>query len=153
MLFTGETERSIDEKQRISIPKEMRQAFVTEDGSPVVYASPGPNDSIWLWPERKFEAWASMLEQSGLQADVEMELAREIFSKTSRLEIDKAGRIRLPEKLLKFAQIDRQALLLGVQTHLEVVNASSLESSQEEIMPQQLRDLMDRVRKSRAQRP
>ncbi|MAI67228.1 MAG: hypothetical protein CMJ26_05065 [Phycisphaerae bacterium] len=153
MLFTGQTERSIDEKQRISIPKEMRKAFVTEDGSAVVYASPGPNDSIWLWPELKFEAWASMLEQSGLQEEVEMELAREIFSKTSRLEIDKAGRIRLPEKLLKFAQIERQAMLLGVQTHLEVVDANNRGASEDEIMPQQLRDLMHRVRKSRAQRP
>ncbi len=149
MLFTGETARSIDEKQRISIPKEMRSAFVMEGGESVVYASPGLNDSIWLWSEEDFERWANMLEQSVLQEEAETELIRKLFSNTTRLEIDKAGRIRLPEKLLAYAGIEGQAMLLGAKNHLEVVDASNWESPQEELMPQQLSDLIQRVKNNR----
>ena len=145
MLFTGETARSIDEKQRISIPKEMRSAFVMEGGESVVYASPGLNDSIWLWSEEDFERWANMLEQSVLQEEAETELIRKLFSNTTRLEIDKAGRIRLPEN----AGIEGQAMLLGAKNHLEVVDASNWESPQEELMPQQLSDLIQRVKNNR----
>jgi MraZ protein len=149
MLFTGETARSIDEKQRISIPKEMRSAFVMERGESVVYASPGLNDSIWLWPEADFERWANMLEQSVLQEEAETALIRKLFSSTSRLELDKAGRIRLPEKLLAYAGIKGQAMLLGAKNHLEVVDASNWESPQEELMPQQLSELIQRVKNNR----
>lgn len=120
MLFTGDTERSIDDKHRLSIPTEMRIGFSTGAGLSVVYASPGPTGGVWLWPEATFESMANSFEQSLLPDENVMEFEQILFSQSRRLEIDKAGRIRLPEALLQFAGVGSQAVVIGVRDHLEI---------------------------------
>ena len=120
MLFTGDTERSIDDKHRLTIPTEMRIGFVMGVGPSVVYASPGPTGGVWLWPEATFESMANSFEQSLLPDENVMEFEQILFSQSRRLEIDKAGRIRLPEALLQFASIGTQAVVIGVRDHLEI---------------------------------
>ena len=141
MLFTGETERSIDEKLRISLPAEMREGFA----SGIVYASPGPNDSIWLSPEQKFEKKANLLEQSLLPAEDAMEFEQILFSQSRRIEIDKVGRIRLPDALLSLAQITDHVVILGVRDHLELRDANSWAALREQKLSK-LRDTMIRAR-------
>ena len=142
MLFTGETERSIDEKSRISLPAEMRAGFC----SGIVYASPGANDTIWLSPEATFEKKASSLEQSLLPDEDEMEFEQILFSQSRRLEIDKQGRIRLPDTLLALAGIANQAFVLGVGDHLEVLNHASWSAKKLKNLAK-LREIMKRARK------
>ena len=125
LLFTGEIDRSIDDKLRVSIPSEMRSVFATGPGPSIVYASPGPNTSIWLWPEATFESMANSLEQSLLPDEDVMDFERILFSQTRRIEIDKAGRIRLPEALLSLAQITDRVVILGIHDHLELRDADT----------------------------
>ena len=141
MKFTGETERSIDEKLRISLPSEMREGFA----SGVVYASPGPNDTIWLSPEHTFEKKANSLEQSLLPDEDAMEFEQILFSQSRRIEIDKAGRIRLPEALLSLAGIAQQAYVIGVGDHLEVLNHENWNAKRTENLAK-LREIMKRAR-------
>ena len=152
MLIVGETARSIDEKQRISIPKEMREFFVMENGPSIVYATPGANGSIWLYPKAAFESRANVMENSLLTNEDEMELEQILFSQTTRLEIDKSGRIRLPEVLLSFVGIDAQAILLGVRDHLEVVNPENWEVQKREGLPK-LKEIMARIRNKKEGKP
>jgi MraZ protein len=124
MLFTGETERSIDEKQRISVPADMRVGFP----SGFVYASPGPNGVIWLSPEHVFEKKASAMEQTLFQDEDVMEFEQILFSQSRRIEIDKQGRVRLPDSLLQLAKVKGQAHIIGVGDHLEVMNQTKWEA-------------------------
>ena len=142
MLFTGETERSIDDKSRLSLPAEMREGF----SSGIVYASPGPNDSIWLSPEDTFEKKANLLEQSLLPDEDAMEFEQILFSQSRRIEIDKAGRIRLPETLLSIAGIANQAFVLGVGDHLEILNQTNWIAKRKENLTK-LREIMKRVQR------
>ena len=98
----------------------MRIGFVMGVGPNVVYASPGPTGGVWLWPEATFEKMANSFEQSLLPDENVMEFEQILFSQSRRLEIDKAGRIRLPEALLQFASIGNQAIVIGVRDHLEI---------------------------------
>ena len=123
MLFTGETPRSIDEKQRISVPTDMRAGFM----SGFMYASPGPNGVIWLSPEQVFEKKASAMEQTLFPDEDVMEFEQILFSQSRRVEIDKQGRIRLPESLLELAELTGQAHVLGVGDHVEVMNEQQWE--------------------------
>jgi len=131
MIFTGETERAIDDKHRISVPAEMRAGFP----SGVLYAAPGANEAIWLWPEETFELKAGTLAQSLLPDEDVMEFEQILFSQSRRIEIDKAGRIRLPEALLSMAQICHQAVVLGVNDHLEIVDAAAWQTIREKNLP------------------
>ena len=135
MLFTGNIERSIDDKHRLSIPTEMRCGFAMGSGQSVVYASPGGAGCICLWPEATFEAMSNSLDQSLLPDEEVMEYEQLLFSQTRRIEIDKAGRIRLPETLLEFANIGSQAVVIGVRDHLEISNPDQWNASLDEKLP------------------
>ncbi len=124
MLFTGETPRSIDEKQRISVPTDMREGF----SSGFLYASPGPMGAIWLSPEHVFEKKASAMEHTLFPDEDVMEFEQILFSQSRRIEIDKQGRIRLPESLLELAELKGRAHIIGVGDHVEVMNEQQWEA-------------------------
>ena len=146
MLFTGESERSIDEKHRVSIPTEMRAGFATGPGPNIVYAAPGPNAAIWLWPEETFVKMAMSFEQSLLPDEDVMDFEQVLFSQSRRIELDKAGRIRLPEALLELAEISKQTVILGVRDHLELRNPTSWNLMREDKLST-LKEIMLRARK------
>ena len=146
MLFTGETPRSIDDKHRLSIPSEMRVGFTTGPAPNIVYASPGPDASIWLWPEATFELMANSSEQSLLPDEDIMDFEQVLYSQSRRIEIDKAGRIRLPETLLRLAGLTDQVVVLGVRDHLELREPVEWEQVREEKLSK-LREIMLRARR------
>ena len=52
MLFTGEYEHTIDAKQRLAIPSEIRARLDPKVHGQAFYLAPGANGHLWLWPER-----------------------------------------------------------------------------------------------------
>jgi MraZ protein len=123
----------------------MRSGFAAGSGPNIVYASPGPNTAIWLWPEATFEAMANSFEQSLLPDEDVMDFEQVLFSQSRRIEIDKVGRIRLPEALLSLAQITDHVVILGVRDHLELRDANSWSELRDQKLSK-LRDTMIRAR-------
>lgn len=126
----------------------MRCGFAVGSGPSVVYASPGAAGCICLWPEATFEALSNSLDNSLLPDEDEMEFEQILFSQSKRLEIDKAGRIRLPESLLEFAGIKCQAVVIGVRDHLEIRDPDQWKTSLEEKLPK-LQQILARARSRR----
>ena len=62
MLFTGEYLHTIDDKQRLAVPSEIRSRLKPEIHGEAFYLVPGANGSLWLWPERTFERISAALE-------------------------------------------------------------------------------------------
>lgn len=131
-MFTGEYEHTIDAKQRLAIPAEIRSRLDPQAHGEAFYAVPGPNGAVWLWPERTFEQMAGAMEQSLLPAEEMMEFEEMLFSQAGRLEVDKAGRVRLPERLLQFAGITQSVVVLGVKDHLELRDAKIWQARRKE---------------------
>ena len=61
MAFLGEYEHSIDAKQRLAIPAEVRDLLHPESHGSAFVAAPGGNGSLWLWPEKTFETLSQEL--------------------------------------------------------------------------------------------
>jgi len=120
VIFTGEYEHAIDAQQRLAIPAEIRSRLESAGFGPVLYLVPGPNGVPWLWPERTFEVMAGSTATSLLPAEEMMEFDQLLYSQARRLEIDKVGRIRLPERTLAEASFGEAVVILGVKDHLEL---------------------------------
>ena len=120
MLFTGEYEYTIDAKQRLAIPAEIRSRLNPDRDGLAFYVTAGPNDALWLWPERTFERMAGAIEASLLPAEEMMEFDEITFPSARRLELDKTGRVRLPRPMLEAAGIRSKVVILGVRDHLEL---------------------------------
>ncbi|MBT8484686.1 MAG: hypothetical protein HKO59_00050 [Phycisphaerales bacterium] len=147
MLFTGEYEHSIDAKQRLAIPAEVRASIDPERHGTSFYAVPGPNGAIWLWPERTFEQMAGAMDQSLLPPEEMMEFEELLFSQAARLEPDKTGRVRLPERLLQQTGIEQAVMILGVKDHLELRTPADWEQRRQERLEKQ-GEIMLRARRA-----
>ncbi len=151
MLFLGEYEHVIDAKQRLAIPAEVRDVFNPEQHGSAFIAVPGGDASLWLWPERTFQAIAQEL-QGSMLGDKELgAYERRIFSQSARVPMDSAGRVRIPERLLTEHGLSGKAMVLGVGDHLEVIAPERWASDREQLEPVRS-DIWNRARQNVAGR-
>ena len=120
MLFTGKPELSIDAKQRVAIPAKTRVMIEQARAGNAMYLIWGPNGVLWLWPERSFEEICGEFAPSLNPAVEQMEFDQLTFPETHRLDIDTAGRIRLPQELLDEAGLGSRVLFVGMRDHMEI---------------------------------
>jgi len=137
VLFLGEFEHSIDPKGRLAIPAEVRSALDSSTHGEALIAAPGPNGCLWLWPEKTFEQLAAALGGSLVGDEDLMAFERLVFSKASRMQIDGAGRVRVPQRLLTEFSIETEVMVLGVRDHLELMPPTRWRQEQDRLQPQQ----------------
>jgi MraZ protein len=116
MPLTGTYQRSLDEKLRIAIPGRFRE----ELGSAGMFVAPESDESLGLFSRRVFEQRAERLsEVSGPPGHVRNYM-RLYYSQAEQVEPDSQGRIRLPERLVSFAKLGSEVVLLGIHDHVEI---------------------------------
>jgi MraZ protein len=121
VLLTGTYPRSLDEKKRVALPRRIREIL----GEPAtLYITPGPDQSLWLYTQGALERLAERLDTAPA-TDAEARVFRRLyFAQTEAVDLDKAGRILVPERLVQFAGLSQEVILIGVRDHLELWDAS-----------------------------
>jgi MraZ protein len=119
LLLTGTYEHSIDAKNRLAMPAEIRETLEREGESKVFYIVP-LEGVVALFPESVFRQRAEDLERSPLPPERVLDYELVFFSAARRVEIDGQHRIRLPEAVLSDVNIGRDVVLLGVRDHLQI---------------------------------
>jgi MraZ protein len=149
VLFTGEYEHSIDSKQRLAIPSDIRARMEREKLSPAFYLVNGPNGVLWLWPEATFESMAAALDQTLLPGEDVLEFDELTFPFARRVEMDSAGRIRLPDEMITAGGLGSNVIILGVRDHLELRDPSTWSRQRDEKRSRQ-REILLRARQALA---
>lgn len=150
MLFTGEYEHTIDAKQRLAVPSEIRSRLDPDIHGEAFYIVLGHNDALWLWPEKTFESMASALEGSLLPDEELMDYEEFLFSQAARVELDKTGRIRLPDRLMQLGRLENTVMILGVKDHLELRGTEEWSRRREEKLASH-KEIMARARRAWAE--
>ncbi len=122
MLLTGTFNRLVDEKQRVAIPKRLREAMKCPIKG-VVYIAPGTDRSIGIYSEEAFSQLAERLAQASPTRQDVRAFLRLFYAQAQRVELDRQGRVRIPLELAQIAGLDKEVVLLGVQNHLELWTA------------------------------
>lgn len=126
LVFTGTYSHSIDSKNRLAVPADVRNRLRWEAATPetpvYVYVTLGEGQTLYLYPEKQFEKRAEQLDDSEMDADELLEYERLLFSLAARCELDAQGRIRIPENLLQMARLGSEVVVIGVKDHLEIHN-------------------------------
>ncbi|ETP72472.1 mraZ protein [Lachnospiraceae bacterium JC7] len=118
MSFTGEYHHNLDAKGRLIIPAKFRDQLGMEftvtrslDGCLAMYAA------------REWEALEDKLNALPMTNEKARSLKRFLLGSANTCEIDKQGRILIPQVLREKAGLDKDITLLGVGDHIEIWNA------------------------------
>jgi MraZ protein len=117
MLLTGTHPRTLDDKKRLTLPKRVREQVgdVTQ-----LFVTPGPDQSLWIYTKDELERLSAKLDQTPATDGEARVFRRLFFAQMESVEIDRTGRILVPERLVQFAGLEHEVVLLGVRDHLEL---------------------------------
>lgn len=122
MLLTGTYPRTLDEKKRLAFPKRVREQLKEPE---TLFVTPGPDQCLWLYPQEELEQLAAKLDAAPA-TDAEVRVFRRLyFAQTEAVDVDRSGRILIPDRLIQFAGLKHEVVLIGVRDHLELWDAES----------------------------
>jgi MraZ protein len=128
----GNFELTLDEKNRLLVPSDIRKAWNPEDGDTLVIL-PGVNEKLWVYTEKFYEEMSQRLESKMEPEDDKVHFDLANFALANRIEVDKAGRILIPDRMVKENRLDREVMVLGARDHFEIWNRSDWYAWKEEI--------------------
>ena len=118
-MFIGEYEHTMDEKKRVSLPKQFRTGL----GKKMVMTR-GLDNCLFVYSRANWEKVAAKLQElSFAQADTRG-FNRFILSGAAEVETDTAGRILIPEHQRAFAGLKKTLVFAGVSDRVEVWDAA-----------------------------
>lgn len=113
--LTGEYPHQMDTKNRIRIPTKLKG---NEKG---LYFSKGTNNCIFVYFEEGFKELIQKIEDKIKISDDNGIKALRVFAKSfTYVEGDAQGRMILPTKLKEYAKIDRDVVICGAGSHIEI---------------------------------
>jgi MraZ protein len=116
MLFWGSHDHVLDEKGRTSLPKTFRESFAQLAGDPWLIALPR---CLALLPDEEFQRrYALLHEQAGLDSTENVQ--RLTIGMAEPCTIDRQGRMGIPPKLRGWAGLERDIVITGVGSWVEI---------------------------------
>ncbi len=115
--FFGRYEHSLDDKGRVILPAKFRGSF--EHGG---YLTQYHDRCLALWTPEEFEEQMGSREQTQNVSREERNLARLWSAGTQEVDLDRQGRIAIPQHLRDFARLDGDVLVHGAIDRVELWN-------------------------------
>lgn len=124
-MLIGEYNHTFDDKNRISLPAKFRK----EMGGNVVIA-PGVDHCLFIFTMKGWKEFAERLSRpdssSVLQAD-NRNFNRLIIGRAVEVEVDKGGRMLIPDHLRQYARLGEKATIVGVLNRAEIWDSEAWE--------------------------
>lgn len=113
-MFMGEYHHTIDDKGRLTIPSKIRY----ELGENFIITR-GLDGCLFVYKKDIFEAMINKYQELPNIKDAR-NFRRFILSGANNLEFDKQGRINISSSLIKYAELKKECVVIGVGDHLEI---------------------------------
>jgi MraZ protein len=126
-ILCGEYELTIDDKNRLLIPSDVRKAVDQKHDGNGFFIIIGDNGKPWLYPDKFYEAIVNQAPSEMLSPEVLRDYDLVNFANANRVSVDKQGRILLPERVLRRTNTERSITLLGARNHLQIWNRTDWE--------------------------
>ena len=119
MIYAGEFRHAVDAKHRVTIPSRWRG----EDGEEF-FAVPDPAGSfLMILPPHEFDRVKSDVEQNAAIAPADRrKFIRRFYALAQMVNVDKQGRILLPEDYCRRLGLDGEVVLIGSHSRMEIWN-------------------------------
>ena len=114
-MFLGQYQHSLDEKGRLTIPARFRELL---DGG--AYVTQGLDKCLVVMTSASFARTMADLSAMNMADPNARLLRRVILSNAYPIDVDKAGRMLVPQQLREFAGLNGEAIVAGQGEYFEV---------------------------------
>ena len=116
-MITGQFHNALDEKGRLSVPQRLRSAIA---GTELVITR-GIDNCLWVFPPDEWQGISdSLMDAASPFTKKARLLQRRIIAPAQEVEIDKAGRITIPQALKEAVGLRRDCIILGIKKYIEI---------------------------------
>ena len=116
-MFMNQYNHTVDAKGRLIIPSKFREVLGDE-----FVVTKGLDGCLFVYGNEDWNIFAQKLTSLPLVDDDARDFARFFLAGAMTVEVDKQGRILLPSNLREFAQLDKDVILAGVGSRVEIWN-------------------------------
>lgn len=127
-MFMSEYNHTIDAKGRLIIPSKFREVLGDE-----FVVSKGMDGCLFVYANDDWNAFEQKLTSLPLINKEARQFARFFLAGAAQVELDKQGRILLPAALREFAGLDKDVVLVGVGSRIEIWSKDKYESVGEDL--------------------
>ena len=124
----GEHHYQMDPKGRISLPVDYREELRTG-----AYITLGMDGCLWAFPDQEWGRQREQVESWTLSAPGNRGYARVFFGNAERVDLDSQGRLVVPRRLREKARLEKEVVVIGVGSRLEIWPREVLARQQEDV--------------------
>jgi MraZ protein len=117
--FKGTYTSTIDAKRRIKLPKKLREAVPSSANQHFVIG-PGYDGCIFLYPVDEWTKQEVKLRNLKVEKKEHRFWERVFIPESEDVKIDGVGRLTIPDRLLGFAKLEKEVLILGILSRIEL---------------------------------
>lgn len=114
-MFIGEYSHKIDQKGRIAVPAKFREDL--KDGAIVTR---GLDNCLFLYTKKEWDKMAKKLSKLSISKSNTRAFSRLMLAGAMDVDVDKQGRIIIPDYLRKFAGLSKNTIVAGLLNRLEI---------------------------------
>lgn len=131
-MFRGFTTLSVDSKGRLAIPSRYRERLmVLAEGDLILTLNP-LDRSLWLYPLPEWEIIETKLAELS-DFDKQSRRSKQMMrGYASDCQLDGQGRIRISSELREYANIEKQAVILGQGNKFEIWDEQSWQQQRDQ---------------------
>lgn len=119
-MFIGEYSHSIDEKGRVMLPKKFQMELL--EGAVVTR---GLDACLFLYSRKEWEKLATRIAALPISKSGSRAFSRHMLAGAMDVELDKQGRVVLPEYLRQYAAMKKDVVIAGLYNRLELWDKSA----------------------------
>ena len=119
-MFLGTHEPRLDEKGRLILPAKFR-----EELSPCLVITKGQELCLYVFTSAEFATITDQLRQAPVTAKSARDYMRVMFAGAHDEIPDRQGRITIPQGLRTYAALEKECVVIGANTRVEIWDATS----------------------------
>ncbi len=121
-MFMGEYNHSIDPKGRLIMPAKFR-----EELGPKFIITKGLDGCLFVYTMSDWDKIVKQLQDKPNTSREARRFSRFLIGGATECETDRQGRIHIPQTLAKYAGLEKDVVLVGLPTRIEIWNSEKWE--------------------------
>ena len=120
-FFTSEYDCKLDAKGRLALPSKVRAAL-PDIASEELVMRRGFEPCLVLYPMLEYKKIYSRVRSLSEFNEDYRKFQRSFFRGNVDVELDGAGRINIPKRMMEFASLEKEVILVGLGNRIEIWN-------------------------------